>query len=245
MAGFKTWADLDILTAADLNGYLMQQVVPRFASTAARDAAITAPEAGQLCYVAGLGYLTYSGTAWVFPGWQQLIARQTLGASAATVTFSAIPAFKALRLLLCAQGTTAAAVVSVAVRVNGDSTNGNYSYGTVQETTAATTTAAISTGTLAELCIITGATYTTKWAAGVIDLPAWTPPAGRAGADLSMLGTSYGFGANTTGNFGLALRGGSYGIAGPYTSLTLLPSVSGAASGSFAAGSEFSLYGIG
>lgn len=50
MAGFKAWAFKELLTSADLNNYLMRQAVPRFATQAARNSAITSPEAGMLAY---------------------------------------------------------------------------------------------------------------------------------------------------------------------------------------------------
>jgi hypothetical protein len=63
--GFKTFATGDVLTAADVNGYLMQGVLV-FASAAARDAAITAPQAGQTAYLKDTNIITsYSGSAWV------------------------------------------------------------------------------------------------------------------------------------------------------------------------------------
>jgi hypothetical protein len=63
--GFKTFATGDVLSAADVNGYLMQGVLV-FASAAARDAAITSPQEGQCCYLKDSDtVLTYSGAAWV------------------------------------------------------------------------------------------------------------------------------------------------------------------------------------
>jgi hypothetical protein len=62
--GFKTFATGDVLTAADTNGYLMQGVLV-FASAAARDAAITAPQEGQFAYLKDTNVTTYyTGTAW-------------------------------------------------------------------------------------------------------------------------------------------------------------------------------------
>jgi hypothetical protein len=66
--GFKTFNTGDVLSAADVNGYLMQGVLV-FASTAARDAAITAPAEGQFAFTKdtnGLWY--YDGAAWVASG---------------------------------------------------------------------------------------------------------------------------------------------------------------------------------
>ena len=63
--GFKTFATGDVLTAADVNGYLMQGVLV-FASATARDSAITAPQAGQTAYLKDSNTITsYSGSAWV------------------------------------------------------------------------------------------------------------------------------------------------------------------------------------
>jgi len=63
--GFKTFNTGDVLSAADVNGYLMQGVLV-FASAAARDAAITSPQEGQCCYLKDSDtVLTYSGAAWV------------------------------------------------------------------------------------------------------------------------------------------------------------------------------------
>ena len=62
--GFKTFTSGEVLTAADTNGYLMQGVLV-FASTAARDAAITSPQEGQFAYLKDTNVTTYyTGSAW-------------------------------------------------------------------------------------------------------------------------------------------------------------------------------------
>jgi hypothetical protein len=66
--GFKTFNTGEVLTAGDVNGYLMQGVLV-FASAAARDTAITSPQEGQFAYTKdtnGLWY--YDGAAWVASG---------------------------------------------------------------------------------------------------------------------------------------------------------------------------------
>jgi hypothetical protein len=66
--GFKTFATGDVLTAADTNGYLMQGVWT-FADAAARDAAVTSPQEGNVCYLKSTdAIMTYSGSAWVAVG---------------------------------------------------------------------------------------------------------------------------------------------------------------------------------
>jgi len=62
--GFKTFATGDVLTAADTNGYLMQGVWT-FASATARDAAVTSPQEGNMCYLKDTDTVQYySGSAW-------------------------------------------------------------------------------------------------------------------------------------------------------------------------------------
>lgn len=66
--GFKTFNTGDVLSATDVNGYLMQGVLV-FATTTARDAAITAPAEGQFAFTKDTDSLWYySGSAWVSSG---------------------------------------------------------------------------------------------------------------------------------------------------------------------------------
>ena len=76
MAGYKKWNTNDVLTATDLNDYVGSQVVYQFATTAARDAAITGANLvdGMVCYVksgdSSEGLYAYNGTSWrKGPGW--------------------------------------------------------------------------------------------------------------------------------------------------------------------------------
>jgi hypothetical protein len=66
--GFKTFTTGEVLTAADTNGYLMQGVLV-FADAAARTAAITSPQEGQMSYLKDTNSVeSYSGSAWVAVG---------------------------------------------------------------------------------------------------------------------------------------------------------------------------------
>ena len=66
--GFKTFNTGEVLTSADVNGYLMQGVLV-FASEAARNAAITSPQEGQFAYTKDNNSLWYyTGSAWVASG---------------------------------------------------------------------------------------------------------------------------------------------------------------------------------
>lgn len=73
-AGSKLFTSGAVLTAAQVNTYLMDQAVMVFASTAARDAAFGgAGEAslseGMICYISDANSLLYyTGTAWAALG---------------------------------------------------------------------------------------------------------------------------------------------------------------------------------
>ncbi len=67
-AGWKSWIAGERVDFDDFQGYLQDQVVSVFASTAARDSAITAPSAGMECNVAGRKYI-YDGSNWIVAGW--------------------------------------------------------------------------------------------------------------------------------------------------------------------------------
>jgi hypothetical protein len=66
--GFKTFTTGEVLTAGDVNGYLMQGINV-FASEAARNAAITSPQEGQFAFTKDNNSLWYyTGSAWVASG---------------------------------------------------------------------------------------------------------------------------------------------------------------------------------
>jgi hypothetical protein len=73
-SGFKTFTAGAVLTASDVNNYLQEQSVMYFATTGARDTAITSPEDGMVAYIGSNdeneGLYVYNGTSWRRgPGW--------------------------------------------------------------------------------------------------------------------------------------------------------------------------------
>ena len=62
--GRKVWGAGDVLAAADVNGYLMDQAVMTFADAAARTAAIGTPTQGMVSYLQDTSTLQVYGTAW-------------------------------------------------------------------------------------------------------------------------------------------------------------------------------------
>jgi hypothetical protein len=62
--GFKDFVTGEVLTAADVDGYLMQNIWV-FANAAARDAAVTSPQEGNFAYLKDTNVTTYyTGSAW-------------------------------------------------------------------------------------------------------------------------------------------------------------------------------------
>jgi hypothetical protein len=63
--GKKTFTALEVLTAANVNGYLMDQTVMVFAGTASRNSAIATASAGMVTYLTDVDmFEQYTGTAW-------------------------------------------------------------------------------------------------------------------------------------------------------------------------------------
>ena len=67
--GKKTFTAGEVLTASDVNGYLMEQSVMVFGGTAARSSAIPTPSEGMTTYRTDTKQLEYyNGTAWTAVG---------------------------------------------------------------------------------------------------------------------------------------------------------------------------------
>jgi hypothetical protein len=123
--GFKTFTTGEVLTAADVNGYLMQGVLV-FASEAARNSAITSPQEGQFAYTKDNNSLWYyTGSAWAASGATGDIEGVTAGvgisgggtSGTVTITNSMATAIDAKGDLVA--GTGADAFTRLAVGANG------------------------------------------------------------------------------------------------------------------------------
>jgi hypothetical protein len=123
--GFKTFTTGEVLTAADVNGYLMQGVLV-FASEAARNSAITAPQEGQFAFTKDTNSLWYySGSAWVASGATGDIEGVTAGTgisgggTSGTVTITNSMATEITAKADLIVGTGNAAFDNLAVGANG------------------------------------------------------------------------------------------------------------------------------
>jgi hypothetical protein len=63
-AGFKLFADGNVLLASEVNEYMMQQQIMVFADAAARDAAILSPSEGMFAFLKDVDKLTVFKTSW-------------------------------------------------------------------------------------------------------------------------------------------------------------------------------------
>jgi hypothetical protein len=64
-AGFKVWSTGDLVNASDFNTYIQEQTLMVFATSTARDTAITSPTEGMFAYLSDTDVLTYyNGSAW-------------------------------------------------------------------------------------------------------------------------------------------------------------------------------------
>jgi len=68
-AGYRTFSAGEVLTASNVQTYLMDQAIPVFADATARDAAITSPAEGQFAFLKDTdAFQVYTGSAWVAAG---------------------------------------------------------------------------------------------------------------------------------------------------------------------------------
>ena len=90
-AGKKTFTAGEVLTASDVNTFLMEQSVMYFAGTAARSSAIPTPSTGMTSYIGTTGTAsipqieTYTGSAWQTPYGSTLLANVTFAAASVAV----------------------------------------------------------------------------------------------------------------------------------------------------------------
>lgn len=98
-SGYRTFVSGEILTAANVQGYLADQAVMVFANASARDAAISSPADGMICYLEDTGYYQ----AYESSSWTNMI---TSGGAAATA--AALATGRTISLTGAATGTSAA-----------------------------------------------------------------------------------------------------------------------------------------
>lgn len=110
--GYKVFASGAVLTASQVQGYLQDQAVMKFASASARDAALASPTEGMVCYLADSSSMfAYDGTSWVvIPAVSQFISNTTNTISSPTA---------ALQNVMATSGSGASLVAATTYRIKG------------------------------------------------------------------------------------------------------------------------------
>lgn len=169
-------------------------------------------------------------------GGYELIAESTLGAPAATIDFSSIPAtYKHLRLLYSARGTNASNTVNLSVRFNNDST-AVYDYIAYRMWDSGLGGSSISGATSLKVAEMSGANATAGMAGqGTVDIPAYA----TAGFYRTLTSQMWGAWSTAANGFQLFTTGGQWRSTTAINQITLVLSA-----GNFDTGSTVSLYGI-
>lgn len=205
--GFKTFTTGEVLTAGDVNGYLMQGINV-FTNATARDAAITAPAEGQFAFTKDNNSLWYyDGAAWVASGATGDIEGVTAGvgisgggtSGTVTVTNSMATAMTTKGDMVVATGSgtfirqavgtdnqvlMAASAEADGVKYANEATATLTTTGDTLYASAANTLARRAIGTTGQVLTVSGG------------LPTWATPA--AGGGMTLLSTTSMSGSTTT-----------------------------------------------
>jgi hypothetical protein len=220
--GFKTFITGEVLTAGDVNGYLMQGINV-FTNATARDAAITAPAEGQFAFTKDNNSLWYyDGAAWVASGATGDIEGVTAGvgisgggtSGTVTITNSMATAIDAKGDLV--PGTGADTFSRLAVGANNtvltadSSTATGLKWATPSGGLNLISTTSFSGATTANIDNIFSSTYTaykviiTKWNAGGNTLVLRLRYGSTTYTNANYYGSSKGINSNGTDNTQLA-----------------------------------------
>lgn len=138
-AGKKTFTAGEVLTASDVNTYLMEQSVMNFAGTAARASAIPTPTTGMTSYIGVTGTAsipqieTYTGSAWQTPYGLTQVANVSFSAvSSIAIDNVFTSAYTNYQVFYNVSSASATSNHSLSMRASGaTNTTLNYTYGSV------------------------------------------------------------------------------------------------------------------
>ena len=144
--GFKVFSVGEVLTAADVNDYLMEQSIGIFSNSTTRDAQITSPIEGQFCYLADSNVLQfYNGSSWAsFIGEGDItgVTVTTAGTSGLSGGATATSGAFSSTLVIAPNSATSATVASADLVLIGDADDSNA----VKKTTVADINNLVSAG---------------------------------------------------------------------------------------------------
>lgn len=136
-AGFKVWTTGDLISASDFNNYVQEQVIMTFASSSARDSAVSSPEEGMFCFLTDSNTLQfYNGSSWAsFIGEGDItgVTITTAGTSGLSGGATATSGAFTSTLVIAPNSATSATVASADIVLIGDADDSNA----VKKTTVA------------------------------------------------------------------------------------------------------------
>jgi len=136
-AGFKVWTTGDLISASDFNNYIQEQVIMTFASSSARDSAVSSPEEGMFCFLTDSNTLQfYNGSSWAsFIGEGDItgVTITTAGTSGLSGGATATSGAFTSTLVIAPNSATSATVASTDLVLIGDADDSNA----VKKTTVA------------------------------------------------------------------------------------------------------------
>jgi hypothetical protein len=129
----KVFTAGEVLAAADVNSFLMDQTCMSFAGTAARGSAIPSPVEGMVTYLEDIDDLrTYNGTSWVAPYGLTKITDSSFSAQTSfSVNNVFSSAYRNYKILLNVTAKSGNGAISLRFRTNPTDTDTNYFYGSV------------------------------------------------------------------------------------------------------------------
>jgi hypothetical protein len=132
--GRKVFTAGDVLTASDVQNYLMDQTTMVFAGTAARSSAISTPTTGMTSYIGVTGTASipqievYTGAAWQVPYGMSLLSSVSI-TSVASISINNVftSAFRNYRILVNTAATGVSCINEMRLRASGtDDSNTVY-----------------------------------------------------------------------------------------------------------------------
>tara|TARA_R100000734_G_C3294915_1_gene86216 strand:- start:74 stop:550 length:477 start_codon:yes stop_codon:yes gene_type:complete len=149
-AGFKVWSTGDLVNASEFNTYIMEQTVMVFASSTARDSAISSPSEGMFAFLKDSNTLTfYDGSSWgSFIGEGDItgVTITTAGTSGLSGGATATSGAFTSTLVIAPNSATSATVAGSDIVLIGDADDSNALKKTTAQDIANLASAGVSLG---------------------------------------------------------------------------------------------------
>jgi hypothetical protein len=148
----KVFTAGEVLAAADVNSFLMDQTIMSFAGTAARGSAIASPVEGMYTHLEDTDRLQFwNGSAWVSPLGSTLITSQNFTSTSSVVVNDVFSSqFDAYQIVITVTSASSAGDMALQLQVAGTPATTNYNWVRTQAfgsgTGVLTTTGASSAG---------------------------------------------------------------------------------------------------